>query len=126
MAIHYRARVAWLSRHNMTQEESESLHEYLESEFDGRDEETDTYSVEIEYVPVHWKSSDDEFADIEENTQKWKLLMANYNCVVGIFPPVAMEALRTIRRAIPILTPVTTRVVKNKEIHIKFHRWIHL
>lgn len=129
--------VAWLSRHDMTGEQYESLEKIIHTQY-GKD-----CSVSVENVGVHWKSSSDVWKDVEHNVDLWYDLLKAHDCIVGIFPPIAEEALRRVpgRTGIEdvdfedegpefsnklVMTPVTTRVVKNGKISIVFHRWIKL
>ena len=137
--------VAWLSRHDMTKEQYESLEKILHTQY-GED-----CSVSVENVGVHWQSSSDVWKDIRHNGDLWYRLLDAYDCVVGIFPPIAEEALRRVPGHTGnedvdydndydddgdddginfsdklVMTPVTTRVVKNGKIDIVFHRWIKL
>ena len=138
-------RVAWLSRHDMTKEQYESLEKILHTQY-GED-----CSVSVENVGVHWQSSSDVWKDVEHNVDLWYDLLKAHDCIVGIFPPIAEEALRRVPGHTGnedvdydndydddgdddginfsdklVMTPVTTRVVKNGKIDIVFHRWIKL
>ena len=129
--------VAWLSRHDMTKEQYESLEKILHTQY-GKD-----CSVSVENVGVHWQSSSDVWKDVEHNVDLWYDLLKAHDCVVGIFPPIAEEALRRVPGHTGdedvdyyddgiefshkmVMTPVTTRVVKNGKIGLVFHRWIKL
>lgn len=130
-------RVAWLSRHDMMREQYNALEKVIRSQY-GKDR-----SVSVENVGVHWQSSSDVWKDIRHNVDLWYKLLNTYDCITGIFPPIAEEALRRVpgRTGIEdvdcedegpeffyklVMTPVTTRVVKNGKISIVFHRWIKL
>ena len=129
--------VAWLSRHDMTKEQYASLEKIIRSQY-GKD-----CSVSVENVGVHWQSSSYAWKDIEHNVDLWYGLLKANDCIAGILPPIAEEALRRVpgRTGIEdvdcedegpelsnkiVMTPVTTRVVKNGKIDIVFHRWIKL
>ena len=133
--------VAWLSRHDMTGEQYESLEKIIHTQY-GKD-----CSVSVENVGVHWQSSSDVWKDVEHNVDLWYDLLKAHDCIVGIFPPIAEEALRRVPGHTGnedvddddddddddidfsnklVMTPVTTRVVKNRKIDIVFHRWIKL
>ena len=137
MAIHHEVKVAWLSRHDMTKEQYDALEKIIRYQY-GKD-----FPVSVENVGVHWQSSSDAWKDIRHNGDLWYKLLDAYDCVVGIFPPVAEEALRRVPGHTGIedvdcddegaefsdkivMTPVTTRIVKNGKIDIVFHRWIKL
>ena len=130
-------RVAWLSRHDMTKEQYDALEKIIRCQY-GKD-----CSVSVENVGIHWQSSSDVWKDIEHNAGLWYDMLKAHDCIVGIFPPIAEEALRRVPRHTGIadvddedeepelsnklvMTPVTTRVVKNGKISIVFHRWIKL
>ena len=129
--------VAWLSRHDMTKEQYDALEKIIRYQY-GED-----CSVSVENVGVHWQSSSDVWKDIRHNGDMWYRLLNAYDCVVGIFPPIAEEALRRVPGHTGnedvdcedegpefsnklVMTPVTTRVVKNGKISIVFHRWIKI
>lgn len=130
-------RVAWLSRHDMTREQYDSIEKIVRSQH-GKD-----CSVSVENVGVHWQSSSDVWKDIEHNVDLWHSLLKAHDCIAGILPPVAEEALRRVPGHTGnedvdwegeglefsyklVMTPVTTRVVKNGKVEIVFHRWIKL
>lgn len=130
-------RVVWLSRHDMTREQYDALEKITRSQY-GKDR-----SVSVENVGVHWQSSSDVWKDIRHNVDLWYKLLNTYDCITGIFPPVAEEALRRVPSRTGnenvdceeeglefcyklVMTPVTTRVMKNGKVDIVFHRWIQL
>lgn len=130
-------RVAWLSRHDMTKEQYDALEKIVRPQY-GKD-----YSVSVENIGVHWQSSSDVWKDIEHNVDLWYGLLKSHDCIAGIFPPVAEEALRRVPGHTGnedidwegdgpefsykmIATPVTTRIMKGGKIDILFHRWIQL
>ena len=127
-------RVAWLSRHDMTKEQYDALEKIIRSPY-GKDR-----SVSVENVGVHWQSSSDVWNDIRHNVDLWYKLLKTYDCITGIFPPIAEEALRRVPGRDGndvdgedfeflyklVMTPVTTRVVKNGKMELVFHRWIIL
>ena len=130
-------RVSWLSRHDMTREQYDALEKIVLPKY------RKDCSVSVENVGVHWQSSSDVWKDIEHNVDLWYRLLNAYDCIIGIFPPIAEEALRRVPGRTGnedvdgegeglefsyklVMTPVTTRVVKNGKIDIVFHRWIKL
>ena len=137
-------RVAWLSRHDMTKEQYDALEKIIRYQYGN------SCSVSVENVGVHWQSSSDVWKDVEHNVDLWYDLLKAHDCIVGIFPPIAEEALRRVPGHTGdedvdyyddedvddddgiefsnklVMTPVTTRVVKNGKISIVFHRWIKL
>ena len=132
----HEVKVAWLSRHDMTKEQYDALKKIICYQY-GKD-----CSVSVENVGVHWQSSSDVWKDVEHNVDLWYDLLKAHDCIVGIFPPIAEEALRRVPGHTGdedvddddgidfsnklVMTPVTTRVVKNGKISIVFHRWIKL
>ena len=137
-------RVAWLSRHDMTKEQYDALEKIIRYQYGN------SCSVSVENVGVHWQSSSDVWKDVEHNVDLWYDLLKAHDCIVGIFPPIAEEALRRVPGHTGdedvdyyddedvddddgidfsnklVMTPVTTRVVKNGKVDIVFHRWIKL
>ena len=137
-------RVAWLSRHDMTKEQYDALEKIIRYQYGN------SCSVSVENVGVHWQSSSDVWKDVEHNVDLWYDLLKAHDCIVGIFPPIAEEALRRVPGHTGdedvdyyddedvddddgidfsnklVMTPVTTRVVKNGKIGLVFHRWIKL
>ena len=137
-------RVAWLSRHDMTKEQYDALEKIIRYQYGN------SCSVSVENVGVHWQSSSDVWKDVEHNVDLWYDLLKAHDCIVGIFPPIAEEALRRVPGHTGdedvdyyddedvddddgidfsnklVMTPVTTRVVKNGKIGFVFHRWIKL
>ena len=140
----HEVKVAWLSRHDMTKEQYDALEKIIRYQY-GED-----CSVSVENVGVHWQSSSDVWKDVEHNVDLWYDLLKAHDCIVGIFPPIAEEALRRVPGHTGdedvdyyddedvddddgidfsnklVMTPVTTRVVKNGKIGLVFHRWIKL
>ena len=140
----HEVKVAWLSRHDMTKEQYDALEKIIRYQY-GKD-----CSASVENVGVHWQSSSDVWKDVEHNVGLWYDLLKYHDCIVGIFPPIAEEALRRVPGHTGdedvdyyddedvddddgidfsnklVMTPVTTRVVKNGKISILFHRWIKL
>lgn len=133
----HEVKVAWLSRHDMTKEQYDALEKIVRSQH-GKD-----CSVSVENVGVHWQSSSDVWSDIGNNVDLWCDLLMAHDCIVGILPPIAEEALRRVpgRTGIEdvdcedegpefssklVMTPVTTRVWKDGKMSIVFHRWIKL
>ena len=140
----HEVKVAWLSRHDMTKEQYDALEKIIRYQYGN------SCSVSVENVGVHWQSSSDVWKDVEHNVDLWYDLLKAHDCIVGIFPPIAEEALRRVPGHTGdedvdyyddedvddddgidfsnklVMTPVTTRVVKNGKISIVFHRWIKL
>lgn len=84
-----KARVLWLSRHQMTEEQADDLLDEATSGWDGLDIETENHL---------WSATASEEADMEENSRFLKSAFARADIVAGVFPPVALEALRQMRR----------------------------
>lgn len=82
-----KARVLWLSCHEMTEEQA-----------DGLLKDTEWDELEIESENHLWSATASEEADLEENSRFLRSAFARADIVAGVFPPVALEALREMRR----------------------------
>lgn len=89
-------KVAWLSRHEMAQEQKEDLFRRLGCE------------AEIIQVNVTWAASSNAVADRMANRSTWRDLLAEYDVdndvIAGVFPPAALEV---IPNGVPVITPVS-------------------
>mgnify|MGYP000867467685 FL=1 len=118
--------VMWLSRHKMTADQAESLRGIIGDE------------IEIISENVTWAASADGAADRVRNKAEWRLIYRRLTAsgqrvayVAGVFPPVALEALRRGRpRALRLLTPVSEQApelrVGDGPIPFRHLRWVHL
>ena len=121
-----RTKVMWLSRHHMTDEQAESLRKVIGDE------------IEIISDNVTWAASADGAADRLRNKAEWRLIYRRLTAegqrvayVAGVFPPVALEALKRGRpRALRLLTPVSEQApelrVGDGPIPFRHVRWVHL
>lgn len=119
-------RVMWLSRHKMTDVQAESLRKIIGDELD------------IIAENVTWAASADGAADRVRNNAEWQLIYRRLTgdgqrlaYVAGVFPPVALEALKRGRpRALRLLTPVSEQApelrVGDGPIPFRHLRWVHL
>ena len=94
--------------------------------------------IEIISENVTWAASADGAADRVRNKAEWRLLYRRLTgdgqrlaYVAGVFPPVALEALRRGRpRALRLLTPVSEQApalrVGDGPIPFRHVRWVHL
>ena len=83
-----KAKVLWLSRHEMTKEQVDDLLKTTDG-WDGFEIETENHL---------WSATASEEADLAENARFLKYAFAKADIVAGVFPPVALEALREMRR----------------------------
>ena len=74
-------RVLWLSRHEMTAEQLADLNERFGD-------------VEVESVNLTWQATADWRADDIRNKAEWAVLQSKAKVIAGVFPPVALEALK--------------------------------
>lgn len=122
-----RTKVMWLSRHQMTDEQAESLWEII-----GEGE------LKIIAENVTWAASADGQADRVRNAAEWRLIHRRLTSdgqrlayVAGVFPPVALEALKRGRpRTLRLLTPVSEQApelrVGDGPIPFRHVRWVRL
>lgn len=89
-------KVIWLSKHEMTQDQKDDLRRRLHEDF------------EVECINHTWAASCDYYADIDKNVDFLKGIFGlrdgeslSFAYVAGVFPPVAMEALRELKRQKP-------------------------
>ena len=121
-----RTKVMWLSRHQMTDVQAESLRKIIGAE------------IEIISENVTWAASADGAADRVRNAAEWRLIHRRLTSdgqrlayVAGVFPPVALEALKRGRpRTLRLLTPVSEQApelrVGDGPIPFRHVRWVHL
>lgn len=92
-------KVLWLSRHEMTAEQAADLAKHLHREV-----------ANLEIVPrnVTWHATADGAADRRRNKAEWDVLIAETPYIAGVFPPVAIEAIRRGRpRRVRLYSPVS-------------------
>ena len=121
-----RTKVMWLSRHQMTDVQAESLRKIIGAE------------IEIISENVTWAASADGAADRVRNAAEWRLFHRRLTSdgqrlayVAGVFPPVALEALKRGRpRTLRLLTPVSEQApelrVGDGPIPFRHVRWVRL
>ncbi len=122
-------KILWLSRHPLTNDQIEDLWKF----FGDR-------SIEIKTENVTWEATDDVEADQINNKLMWKDLINESNLILGVFPPVAIEALTApgdnpdIDKAISdvaLYSPVSKQDKKIREdgsavIEFKHLRWCRI
>ena len=119
-------KVAWCcAKHEMTTEQASSLAELCGISVE---------DMEIVHLPIQWKASPLSYDDIRDNRITWSNIINSYDIISGIFPPVAMEALSSLRVSDDnfgyskcVFTPISSvmRVtLGGKTIkRLVFHRW---
>ena len=122
-------KVAWCcAKHEMTTEQASSLAELCGVTVE---------EMEIVHLPIVWNSSEHPYDDVRENIKKWKEVYEMCDIVAGVFPPVAMEALSSLRVSDEnlgyskcVFTPISSvmRVTLGcKTIkRLVFHRWMEV
>ena len=122
-------KVAWCcAKHEMTTEQASSLAELCG---------ISVTEMEIVHLPIQWNSSEHPYDDVRENIKKWKEVYSMCDLVAGVFPPVAMEALSSLRVSDDnfgyskcVFTPISSvmRVtLGGKTIkRLVFHRWMEV
>ena len=116
----------WLSRHQMTDEQAESLRGIIGG------------NIEILAENVTWAASADGPADRARNFDEWRLIHRRLTSdgqrlayVAGVFPPVALEAVKHGRPlTLRLLTPVSEQApelrVGDGPIPFRHLRWVRL
>lgn len=119
-------KVMWLSRHEMTDEQAESLRVIIGD------------AIEIVPENITWAASVDGAADRVRNKAEWKLIYRRLTAegqrvayVAGVFPPVALEALKRGRpRTLRLLAPVSEQLpelrIGDGPIPYRHLRWVRL
>ena len=119
-------KVAWCcSKHEMTSEQSSVLAELCG---------ISVTEMEIVHLPIVWNSSEHPYDDVSENIKKWKEVYSMCDLVAGVFPPVAMEALASLRVSDEnlgysrcVFTPISSLIrvtLGGKTVkRLVFHRW---
>ena len=118
--------VMWLSRHQMTPDQEESLRGILGDE------------LEIIVKNVTWAASATGNFDRARNAAKWRMIHQRLTSngqhlayVAGVFPPVALEALKHGRpKTLILLTPVSGQApelrVGEGPVPFRHLRWVRL
>ena len=122
-------KVAWCcSKHEMTTEQASRLAELCGVTVE---------EMEIVHLPIVWNSSEHPYDDVRENIKKWKEVYEMCDIVAGVFPPVAMEALSSLRvsdenlgysRCVftPISSVMSVTLGGKKIKRLVFHRWMEV
>jgi hypothetical protein len=110
-------RVAWCSRHPMTSEQHDDLLLTLENAgYINPD-------LSVEVQNVLWAASDDVSLDKTTNRKIWGTLLANYNIITGVFPPVSLESKGRQHVWTPISKQVPELRIGEGAIPFKHLRW---
>lgn len=108
-------KIAFVSRHAMTDIQVADLEKYLGHE------------VEVTQENVTFSATDDVAADLAANKAILARLFGEYDVVTGVFPPVALEALASLRNELAenpvlglvedtgVLTPVSRQRAEERE-----------
>ena len=119
-------KVAWIcSKHEMTTEQASRLAELCGISVE---------DMEIVHLPVQWKASPLSYDDIRDNRITWSNIINSYDIISGIFPPVAMESISSLRLSDDnfgyskcVFTPISSvmRVTLGGKTNkrLVFHRW---
>ena len=122
-------KVAWCcSKHEMTTEQASRLAELCGVTVE---------EMEIVHLPIVWNSSEHPYDDVRENIKKWKEVYEMCDIVAGVFPPVAMEALSSLRVRdynfgyskcvfTPISSVMSVTLGGKKIKRLVFHRWMEV
>ena len=122
-------KVVWCcAKHEMTTEQASSLAELCGVTVE---------EMEIVHLPVQWKASPLSYDDIRDNRITWGNIINSYDIISGIFPPVAMEALSSLRVSDDnfgyskcVFTPISSVMMVTlggKTIkRLVFHRWMEV
>ena len=122
-------KVAWCcAKHEMTTEQASSLAELCG---------ISVTEMEIVHLAIPWNSSEHPYDDVRENIKKWKEVYEMCDIVAGVFPPVAMEALSSLRVSAEnigysrcVFTPISSVMMVTlggKTIkRLVFHRWMEV
>ena len=122
-------KVAWCcAKHEMTTEQASSLAELCG---------ISVTEMEIVHLPIQWKSSPLSCDDVRDNRMTWSNIINSYDIIAGVFPPVAMEALSSLRvsdenlgysRCVftPISSVISVTLGDKKIKRLVFHRWMEV
>ena len=122
-------KVAWCcAKHEMTTEQASSLAELCG---------ISVTEMEIVHLPIQWKSSPLSCDDVMDNRMTWSNIINSYDIIAGVFPPVAMEALSSLRMSdenlgysrcvfTPISSVMSVTLGDKKIKRLVFHRWMEV
>ena len=122
-------KVAWCcAKHEITTEQASSLAELCG---------ISVTEMEIVHLSIQWKASPLSCDDVMDNRMTWSNIINSYDIIEGVFPPVAMEALSSLRMSDEnlgysrcVFTPISSvmRVtLGGKTIkRLVFHRWMEV
>ena len=121
-----RTTVLWLSRHTMSNAQAESLREFIGG------------AIEIIHENITWVASADGSADRIANATSWRQLHQRLIAggqrnayIAGVFPPVALEALKlgrpfTLRLLAPVSEQAPELRIGDGPIPFRHLRWSQL
>ena len=122
-------KVAWCcAKHEMTTEQASSLAELCG---------ISVTEMEIVHLPVQWKASPLSCDDVMDNRMTWSNIINSYDIIAGVFPPVAIEALSSLRMSdenlgysrcvfTPISSVMSVTLGDKKIKRFVFHRWMEV
>lgn len=122
-------KVAWCcAKHEMTTEQASSLAELCG---------ISVTEMEIVNLPIQWKASPLSYDDVRDNRTTWSNIINSYDIIAGVFPPVAMEALSSIRVSddnfgyskcvfTPISSVMSVTLCGKTIKRLVFHRWMEV
>ena len=122
-------KVAWCcAKHEMTTEQASSLAELCG---------ISVTEMEIVHLPIQWKSSPLSCDDVMDNRMTWSNIINSYDIIAGVFPPVAMEALSSLRMSdenlgysrcvfTPISSVMSVTLGGKKIKRLVLHRWMEV
>ena len=122
-------KVAWCcAKHEMTTEQASSLAELCG---------ISVTEMEIVHLPVQWKASPLSCDDVMDNRMTWSNIINSYDIIAGVFPPVAIEALSSLRMSdenlgysrcvfTPISSVMSVTLGDKKIKRLVFHRWMEV
>ena len=112
-------RILWLSRHDLTDAQKSDLAEILES--------LGLKDGDAEFVTqnVTWQATDNMAFDMLCNMRTWEELLegGGVTAILGVFPPVAMEA---VQHRIPMYSPISRQDAKERADGTKQIEFVHV
>lgn len=114
----------WLSRHELSEEQKNDLFEYVIPSGVKKDE------LEIVSLNVTWQDTKDRLDDKRVNVRTWEKLLDEHapTVVLGVFPPVALEAAKRFCPNLALFSPIseqnaTMRADGTRQIEFVHLRW---
>ena len=113
-------KVLWLSRHELTNEQRTDLQNgIIPSNVD---------ELEVNTVNVTWQNSNSKLYDKKLNVALWENLLTKYapDVVLGVFPPVALEAAKLFRPNLALFSPISEQNATMREDGTRQIEFVHL